>query len=304
MKKPLFKSRVKNVNPHKQGWIIFWFLLPALIMFCLVYLWPLFLSIGSSFCSWNGFEDMKFIGLKNYIELFQDDNFSAAMWNTIKWALCAAFIHVPWGVLVALVLAKKMRGWRFVRSAFMVPNIISQSGMALLFMFIFKPDAGILNSVIKIFAGDDFNINWLYDQRTAFFALTQIWLWFAAVITLITLAELLSISPDLYEAAKIDGANVWQIDWYINIPLLRNIIGTGMIIAITSVFKMFDIIYMTTNGGPGNETINLAVMSVNAIVVQSRYGYANAIGIVMLLMGVIVMLVIQKGMKTGQSTAD
>lgn len=304
MTKLLLKRKPKNVNPHKQGLIIFLFLLPTLIMFGLVYLWPLILSIISSFCRWNGFEAMQFIGFNNYIELFQDDDFLAALKNTLIWALCAAFIHVPWGVLVALVLSKKMRGWKFVRSSFMIPNIISQSGMALLFMFIFKPDAGILNSIIRVFAGDDFNINWLYDKRTALFSLTQMWLWFAAVITLITIAELLSISPELYEAAKIDGANVWQIDFYINIPLLRNIIGTGMIVAITSVFKMFDIIYMTTNGGPGNATINLAVMSVNAIVVQNRYGYANAIGVMMLLMGVAVMLLIQKGMKTDRSTAD
>lgn len=304
MTRSLTKTRRKNVNPHKQGLIIFLFLLPALVMFTLVYLWPLLFSIVSSFCKWNGFETMQFIGFSNYIELFQDEDFLAALSNTLIWALCAAFIHVPWGVLVALVLSKKLWGWKFVRSSFMFPNIISQSGMALLFLFIFKPDAGILNSIIRIFAGDDFSINWLYDKRTALFSLTQMWLWFAAVITLITLAELLSISPELYEAAKIDGANVWQIDFYINLPLLRNIIGTGMIVAITSVFKMFDIIYMTTNGGPGNATINLAVMSVNAIVVQNRYGYANAIGIMMLLMGVVVMLVIQKVLKTDQSTSE
>ena len=291
----------KNTNPHKQGLIIFFFLLPTLIMFSLVYLWPLLLSFVSSFCRWNGFETMRFIGLENYIELFQEEKFYAALWNTIKWAICAAFIHVPFGVLVALVLSKKMKGWRFVRSAFMVPNIISQSGMAILFMFVFKPDAGILNSVIRLFAGKDFNVNWLYDEKTAFFSLTQMWLWYAAVITLITLAELLSISPELYEAAKIDGASVWQIDFYINIPLLRNIIGTGMIIAVTSVFKMFDIIFMTTNGGPGNATVNLAVMSVNAIVTQNKYGYANAIGMIMLLMGVAVMTGIQKWLKMGRS---
>lgn len=289
---------------RKSGLVILLFLLPTLLVFCAVYLWPFCLSVASSFTKWNGFEPMKFIGFKNYIDLFQDSNFAAAIWNTVKWGLCAAFIHVPFGVLVALVLSKKMRGWRFVRSAFMIPNIISQSGMAILFMFIFKPDAGILNSFIRLFGNKDFNVNWLYDQRFAFGALTNMWLWFAAVITLITISELLSISPELYEAARIDGANEFQIDLFINLPLLKRIIGTGIVIAVTSVFKMFDIIYMTTNGGPGNKTINLAVMSVNSIVTQNRYGYANAIGMIMLLMGVFVMSFTTKAFSMGKGMED
>ena len=297
MKGPMKKNTKRNL-------MIALFLTPTLLIFILIYLWPLILSIISSFTRWNGFEPMKFVGFQNYIDLFQDKNFLAALWNTLKWALCAAFIHVPFGVLVALILSKKLKGWRFVRSAFMVPNIISQSGMAILFMFIFKPDAGILNSIIRIFAGKSFNINWLYDPKYAFVSLTQFWLWFAAVITLITLAELLSVPSELYEAATIDGANVFQIDFRINIPLLKNIIGTGIIIAVTSVFKMFDIIYMTTNGGPGNATINLAVMSVNAIVTQNKYGYANAIGIFLLLMGVSVMGFTIKSFKMNESVMN
>ncbi|MDR1176146.1 MAG: sugar ABC transporter permease [Treponema sp.] len=265
------------------------FLTPALGMFALLYLWPLGLSVVSSFCRWNGFEPMRFIGLNNYIELFGDQQFKSALWNSVKWALCAAFIHVPFGVLVALFLSRRFPLWRFVRSSFMLPNVISGSAMALLFMFIFKPDAGVLNSIIRIFAGPDFSVNWLFDSRTAFASLTQIWLWYAAVITLITLSQLLSIPPELYEAAKIDGANEFQIDLWINVPLLKNAIGTGVIIAVTSVFKMFDIIFMTTNGGPGTTTINLAVMSVNAIVTLNKYGYANAIGIFLLIIGASIM---------------
>lgn len=292
----------KNRQKERKGIIITLFLLPTLIVFFLIYLWPLCLSIISSFSKWNGFEPMRFIGFQNYIDLFNDSNFGAAMWNTLRWAFLAAFVHVPFGVIVALVLAKKPRGWRFVRSSFMIPNIISQSGMAILFMFVFKPDAGILNSIFRIFGNKDFSINWLYDPKYAFISITNIWLWFAAVITLITLAELLSISSEIHEAARIDGANNFQIDIFINIPLLKRIIGTGVIIAVTSVFKMFDIIFMTTNGGPGNSTINLAVMSVNSIITQNKYGYANAIGMIMLLMGVGVMSVVSYAFKMSKST--
>lgn len=293
----------KHAANWKRGVTIALFLLPALTMFALVYLWPLCLSVVSSFTKWNGFEPMQFIGFKNYTDLFQDANFSAALWNTLKWGLCAAFIHVPFGVIVALVLSRRPRGWKFVRSSFMIPNIISQSGMAILFMFIFKPDAGILNSILRIF-NPNCNINWLYDPKYAFGVVTNMWLWFAAVITLITVSELLSISPELYEAAKIDGANEFQIDIFLNIPLLKRIIGTGIIIAVTSVFKMFDVIFMTTNGGPGNTTINLAVMAVNSIVTQNKYGYANAIGLVTLVLGAVVMGTVNKAFGMGKEIGE
>jgi raffinose/stachyose/melibiose transport system permease protein len=280
------------------------FLTPALGMFALLYLWPLGLAMVSSFSRWNGFEPMRFIGFDNYLELFQDQQFKSALWNSVKWALCAACIHVPFGVLVALFLSRKFPLWRFVRSAFMLPNVISGSAMALLFTFIFKPDAGMLNSIIRIFAGPNFSINWLFDPKYAFFSLTQIWLWYAAVITLITLSQLLSIPPELYEAAKIDGAKEYQIDLWINIPLLKNAIGTGIIIAVTAVFKMFDIIFMTTNGGPGTSTINLAVMSVNAIITMNKYGYANAIGIFLLIIGASVMALTTRSFRMHDSASD
>lgn len=294
--------KLKN-STKKSLWVLA-FLLPTIIIFMLLYFTPLMTAIISSFTKWNGFEPMKFVGLKNYISIFKDEKFYAALINTLKWALCAAFVHVPFGVLVALILARKPRGWKFVRASFMVPNIISRAALALLFMFIYKPEAGILNAIIQKIGFKDFNVNWLYNPQTAFFSVTNIWLWYAAIITLITMAELMSINPQVYEAAKIDGASNFQIDIYINIPLIKRIIGTGIIIAVTSVFKMFDVIYMTTNGGPGNKTTNIAVMMVNSIVHTNRYGYSNALGIILLIMGMGVMILSTRAFKMDKSIGE
>lgn len=291
----------KKIDRSKMFWITL-FLAPALLLFGLIYIWPLGLSIVSSFTRWNGFEPMKYVGFDNYIKIFADQDFQSAMINTLKWAFFAAFVHVPFGVLVALILARKRPGWRFTRAVFMIPNIISRASLAILFIFIFRPGDGILNSLIRAVGFKDFSINWLYDPRTAFLSVTNIWLWFAAVITLITLAELSSISPSIHEAAKIDGASDFQIDWYVNLPYLHRIIGTGVIIAVTSVFKEFDVIYMTTNGGPGNLTLNIPVMMVSKIMNSDLYGYANALGIILLIMGVLVMLLSAKLFKMDKST--
>lgn len=291
----------KKTDRSKMFWIIL-FLAPALLLFGLIYIWPLGLSIVSSFTRWNGFEPMKYVGFDNYIKIFADQDFQSAMINTLKWAFFAAFVHVPFGVLVALILARKRPGWRFTRAVFMIPNIISRASLAILFIFIFRPGDGILNSLVRSVGFKDFSINWLYDPRTAFLSVTNIWLWFAAVITLITLAELSSISPSIHEAARIDGASDFQIDWYVNLPYLHRIIGTGVIIAVTSVFKEFDVIYMTTNGGPGNLTLNIPVMMVSKIMNSDLYGYANALGIILLIMGVLVMLLSAKLFKMDKST--
>lgn len=284
-------------------WIIL-FLAPALILFVAIFLYPLISVIATGFTRWDGFTDPVFIGFGNYIQLFSQPAFLQALKNTLIWAVCAVLIHVPFGVLVALILNKKMRGWRFTRAAFMIPNVIAPSAMALLFTFVYKPDEGILNSVIRLLGFKDFNINWLYNPSTAFAAVTGIWLFYAAVITLITLSELLAIPEEIYESARIDGANTWQTDLYICLPLLRKIIGTGMIIAATSVFKKFDIVYLTTNGGPGNATMTLSVMMVNAISNTMSYGYANAMGTILIAMGVGVMGIFNRLFKIGESSYE
>lgn len=280
---------------------IWLFLTPAIVVYLAIFLYPLLSVFVTSFTNWNGFNTPSFNGLDNYVQLFNNANFQQSLKNTLTWAVYAICVHVPFGVLVALVLAKKMRGWRFTRAAFMLPNVIAPSAIALLFTFIYKPDEGILNSLIRAIGFSDFRHNWLYSVDTAFTAVTMIWLFYAAVITLITLAELLSVSDELFEAARIDGANTWQIDWYINLPLLKKIIGTGMVIAVTAVFKKFDIVYMTTNGGPGNATMTLSVMMVNAISNTMSYGYANAIGVVLVVLGVVTMQVCNRIFKMGKS---
>ncbi len=281
------------MKQKNKVWIVI-FLAPTLLMFVLVYLGPMVLALVSSFTKWDGMQSMRFIGLENYIQIFHDSVFHASLWHTLLWALLAVAVHVPFGVLVALVLKRKRRGWRFTRSVFMLPNIISRSALALMFVFIYKPDVGILNMLLKSIGLERFTRNWLVDSQTAFLSVTNIWLWYAAVVTLIVLAELSSISSEIEDAARIDGATARQVDFYIYLPLLRRAIGTGAIVAVTSVFKEFESIYMTTNGGPGDSSMTISVMMVNKIIQSNQYGYANTLGILLLVLGILVMLLCNK----------
>lgn len=271
------------------------FLLPAVIVFIAIYLVPLVTVIATSLCNWNGFDNIEFVGLDNYVELFSaDDTFRSALKNTVIWGLCATFIHVPFGVLIALVLFRKPRGWRFVRSSYMLYNVMSRSALAIIFVFLFNPEMGIINGFVRLIGDPNFSHNWLFDRGTALMSVTLTWLPYAGLITLITLSELFSISPSIYEAAMIDGGTNLQIDWYINLPLLRKTIATGVIIAVTAVFKEFDILFMTTSGGPGNATINLSLMIYNNIFNSYRYGYANAVAVTLIVLGILSMLLINR----------
>lgn len=263
------------------------FLLPALAVFALIYAIPIVTMVTTSFSAWNGLSEPIFLGIANYIELISDGDFLIALRNSLLWGALAAFIHVPLGVLVALTLHRRPIGWRFVRSISLFPNLIPPAALALMYIFLFNPGVGLVNEIIRRLGWSDFSVAWFFTPGAAFIAVTSVWLFYAGVIILITLAELSRIPSELRDAAVVDGASPRQIDWHIYVPLLRNVIGVGVIIAVTEVFKMFDYIFLTTGGGPASETVSLGLLIYNQATSRSRVGYANAIGVVLLVMGLI-----------------
>ncbi len=118
------------------------------------------------------------------------------------------------------------------------------------------------------------------------------------------MSELFGISPSLSESARIDGASNFQIDLYIHLPMIRPIIGTGIIIAVTAIFKQFEIVFLTTSGGPGNKTMNISVMMVNRLFNSMEYGYSNALAMILLLMGMAFILIFQYAFRIGRSTYE
>jgi raffinose/stachyose/melibiose transport system permease protein len=266
---------------------IAFFLLPTLALFGLIYAAPIVVVVVTSFSEWNGFGDAAFVGLANYGDLLRDRQFQLAIRNSLVWGLIAAGVHVPFGVLVALVLHRRPLGWRFVRSVSLLPNLVPPPALALIYIFLFNPGIGLINETIRTLGFRDFTVYWFFEPETAFASVTVVWVFYAGVIVLITMAELSRIPPELREAALIDGATDAQVDWHIYVPLLKNIVGVGIIIAVTEVFKMFDYVYLTTGGGPDDQTMSLGLMIFNQATVRYEYGYSNAVGVVLLAMGLV-----------------
>ncbi|MGN1007454.1 MAG: carbohydrate ABC transporter permease [Butyricicoccus sp.] len=285
---------------RKKGWIPV-FLLPAVVLFLLIYAVPLVIVFASSLFDYrltgNG---ITFIGFQNYIDLFHNPVFAESCKHTIIWILIHCTLHVGLGVLLALVLYKRPRGWKFVRTTYMVPSIISNAAIGMIFLNIFNPQYGVVNSVLKAVGMEHLTHNWLMDTTTAFPSVTMIWTLFAGYTTTLVLAEALTIDDSILEAARVDGATSFQTDLFVVLPLLRKIIGTTMVMAATYMLKLFDLIYITTKGGPGTATTNLPLMLYSVYKSENNYGYANTIGVCIVIAGVVCMTVINKLMKVNE----
>ncbi len=286
----------------KKRWIII-FLAPTVALFLIIYAIPLVMTFTTSLFDYRLYpKRFDFVGLANYIDLFTNNlTFLKGLLNTIIWILLQCSLHVALGLLLALVLYKKPFGWKFVRTAYMIPNIISNAAIAMIFLNIFNPTFGVLNSILKAIGLESLTRNWLFQNETAFISISFIWILFAGYTTTLILSEALSLDTSVIEATKIDGATNFQTDIFVIIPLLRRMIGTTMIMAASYMLQMFDLIYITTKGGPGTSTTNLPLLLYGVSTSENNYGYANTIGVIIILLGLICMLIITKFFKMNKT---
>ncbi len=223
--------------------------LPALIGTLIFIVIPVFFSFYLSFCRWDLLSDIKFIGLKNYIELLSSPAFGLIIKNTFVFAVSTAVIAIIIPLVLAAVLNNKIRGTEFFKTAYFLPFITPMIVIAIAWEWIFDPNNGLLNYILKA------NINWLYDTKTAMLALIIVSAWkLIGYNMVIFLSGFSSVNPNLYEASKIDGANEIQTFFKITLPLLSPTIFFVLVITTISSFQVFDLIYLMTQGGPMNST--------------------------------------------------
>lgn len=290
------------MNKKNNLWITL-FLLPTIALFILVFAIPVGTVIYTSFFEWKGInKGMNFNGIQNYMNAFtQDKTFIKALKNTGVWVVLQATIHVGIGTVLALILADRPKGWKFIRTSFMVPNMISASALGIILLNVFNPQFGVVNTIARKIGFEDFYHNWYFHPNTAFGTVTITFLLYAGLITILVLAEIMSIAPSIYESASIDGATSFQQKLYITLPLLRNVLGTCVIISATSMLKEFELIFLTTKGGPGDLTINLPLYLYKTALIENNYGYANMMGVVLIIIGIICIGITTKLFSIGQS---
>jgi raffinose/stachyose/melibiose transport system permease protein len=270
-------------------------ILPAFLIFSTFLILPIFILLITSFSRWNG-GPLTFIGFANYLRLFNDPAFWKAIVNTIIWISAAVFLHLPLAVLVALILSKKIRGWKIFRTLFFLPNIVSYASLAFVFQQIYNPRYGFVNNALDSmgFKRQDF----LFQTDTALTALILTWLFMVGLYMIIIMAEIVAIPDSLYEAAAIDGATQTQQDFFITLPLLRNVLGTCTILTVTQSLIYFEGILLTTEGGPRNATLNLPMLAYKHKELVD-WGYANTVGVVIFLLGILSIVLIWRLFRVG-----
>ncbi|MCM1120587.1 MAG: sugar ABC transporter permease [bacterium] len=268
-----------------QGVTVFLFLLPALILFVGILIAPILMSGYYSFFDWNGFGAKEFIGWSNYRELFSSDaiGFMKALGNSLLLAALSVFLQLPLSLGLALMLGKGIKGERAFLSIYFLPVLISTVVIGQLWLKIYNPDYGILNVVLRGLGLDNLAKIWLGTKETALGAVFVPTLWqYVGYHMLLMYAGVRGVSPDLREAAKLDGATDGQVDRYIVIPSIKPIIKVSVIFAITGSLKSFDLIYVLTNGGPLHATEVPSTLMINMLFLRNRYGMGSAIAVLLI----------------------
>jgi raffinose/stachyose/melibiose transport system permease protein len=276
---------------QKQKYIaIFLFLLPALLLFVGLLIAPIIMSIYYSLFDWNGLRALDpsndFVGLKNYATLFnQRIQFGSALKNAFILAGLSVFLQLPFSLALALALGKKIKGERAFLSIYFLPVLISTVVIGQLWLKIYNPEYGILNTFLRKLCYEGENIRWLGDQSIALGAVFVPTLWqYVGYHMLLLYAGVKGVSPELREAAKLDGCTDWQVNWNVVIPTIKPIIKVSVIFAVTGSLKSFDLIYVLTNGGPMKATEVPSIIMINQLFKANQYGIGSAIAVLLIIL--------------------
>lgn len=260
--------------------------LPAVILFTLFVILPFVEGCRVSFFKWDGFSDMKWVGLKNYANVMHDDVFWLAMKNTFVYAILVTVIKNVIALALAYVLARKFPLRTLFRTGIYMPVTLSYVVIGALWTWIYNPTFGLLNALLKALGLEHLIVGWLSDSRVALYSVVavDVWKWIGYHMVLY-LAGLQAISQDLYEAAALDGANGWQKFVNITIPQLNSTIVVNVLMSLTGAFASnFDIVNILTGGGPMHATeVSLTYIMTTAFKYNSM-GKANAMSMILFLL--------------------
>jgi raffinose/stachyose/melibiose transport system permease protein len=276
------------MSRYKNWRIACLFLLPAILVYSVIVLYPLARAIFYSFTNWDGLAEIKLIGLSNYIKLIKDPIYLLCLRNNFYWLASSVFIIIPIALIFAIMLDKSYRGALFFQTLFFIPAILSSVVIALIWSFIYNPQFGLLNSLLRLIKLDFLIKLWLADHSIAIFSVlvANFWEWLGYII-LILISGLKSIPNELYEAAEIDGVSEFSKAIQISIPLLWESVIITLILAISGSMKAFELVYILTNGGPGHSTELMATYMYKKAFVSFSYGYGSAISIMIFVISLV-----------------
>ena len=257
------------------------FLAPGIAMFAVYVIAPIFESLWISLYEWDGIGEKAWIGLENYVELFDDEAFYTSLKNNVLWLLLY-MLAIPAGLMIAIFLNQTVWGIRLYKSLFFFPFVISQVVVGLIFSWFYAPNFGLLTTLIENLTGQ--NIAILADERFVTYGIIAAGLWpQIAYCMILYLTGLNNVSPDQIEAGRLDGAKGWRMLWHVILPQLRPATFIAVVVTVIGALRSFDLISIMTDGGPyGSSRVLSFYMYEQALSEYGfRMGYGAAIAVVL-----------------------
>lgn len=273
------KKRIKN-------WLgCFLFALPAVFFYCLFLVGPILSTIKISFNEWNGAAPyMKWVGLKNYERIFQDPVFYKALGNNIIWILFTIFVPVLLGLIFAIILMQKFVKGKFLyRLTYFMPNVVSLVAVGIVWGWIYNPEFGMMSKMFRALGLNELaNIDYLGNEKLVIWFLLIAGSWTCYGFNMVVfLAGLQGIDSNYLEVAKLEGAGPMQTFIYVIVPLIKGTIVLLVSNSLIGSFKVFDLIYVMTKGGPYHSSEVISTYMYNSAFGMNDYGYGLALAVVL-----------------------
>jgi raffinose/stachyose/melibiose transport system permease protein len=290
-------GRVSGASRRLQDTLLIaLFLLPALILFLLFVIYPIFRSIYFSLYDWNGLGPaVDFVGLQNFKNILTDQVFLKAIGNVVLIIVFSVGLQLPLALALAVLVGRNLPGRGLFRTIFFMPYILSEINVAIMWMLLYNPDPdrGLLNAIVVLFGAKP--VGWLSNTNIVLLAVFAALTWkYFGFHMLLYLAGLQNIPLELEEAARIDGANSFQNFYHITLPLLGSTIHTSVYLSVLGSIQQFILVWIMTKGGPVNASEMLATYMYRFGFVRFQLGYGSAVAIYMFILCLIFSLIYQR----------
>lgn len=290
---------MKRYSSDNVYWALF--LAPALLILSFFFIIPVIGGFVYSLTDWTGIsKEINFVGIDNFKKLlFEDDKFYQVLLHTLLFSICITIFQNIFGLILALFLDKEFKGRNFFRMVYYLPAVLSPLVVGYAWSFIFNPNMGALNIILKKIGLGVLAQDWLGNASIALFSIIFVIVWqYAGYSMIIYIAGLQNISLDIYEAAAIDGVSRGQKFKYITFPLLAPAFTINILLTIISTLKSFDHIFVMTKGGPGYATEVISTRLYSESFTYNNMGYGSAISVVLFLLVTSVSLILLKFLRS------
>lgn len=271
------------------------FLLPAMLIYSVVMIYPVLQTVYRSFFEWDGLSEATFNGLNNFRDLFSDPLLVTSLKNGLIFALVLVVFQIGLGTILALVCADpKVRGRKILKTAYFIPVVLSVTVVCQLWIAIYDPTNGLINRLFQML-GIPYQQHWLTSPTQSIIAIAFVNAWqFMGYQFALLYAGVKSIPEQYMEAATIDGCSKWKAHWLVTLPLMRETYKFCFTIAITSGISAFVQMLIMTNGGPGTSNYTMTFMVYRYAFLESNYGYACAVAVVLVIISLLATTIINK----------